>query len=118
MNGVSAAGPQFGSFSENERRVLGLIVRNDRITQAAIRHQMGITQQAVSKIVSGLMDRGIVRSGDRISEGRRGQPSPTLHVVPEFAYTFGVSIMADAIAVGLMDLSGAIIDLHKELLRQ
>ena len=100
----------FGTFSHNERRVLGLVVRNTRITQAAIRHEMELTQQAVSRIVNGLIERGILRSGERVSDGRRGQPSPRLTVVPEFAYSFGVAIMADAVAVGLMDLSGNLLD--------
>lgn len=89
--------------------MLGLIVRNGQITQASVRNELGITQQAISKIVSGLTERDIIHTGDRISEGRRGQPSPLLDLVPSYAYTFGISIMADAIAVGLMNLSGEIV---------
>ena len=97
-------------LSRSERRILSKTVRSGTLGQAALAKATGLAQQSVSRIVKGLVSMGALAEGDRVSSGRRGQPGISIRVVPEFAYTFGLSMMTDAISVVLMDFSGAIVD--------
>lgn len=96
--------------SESERRVLGTTVRGGSIGQSALAQATGLAQQSISRIVKGLVSIGALAEGDRVLNGRRGQPGVKIRVAPEFAYSFGVSMMTDAISVALMDFSGAVVD--------
>lgn len=93
------------SFHRSERLVLRQVQRGGA-TQQLISRRTGMPQQTVSRIVGGLIERGLIEAGERISGGRRGQPSVSLKLVPDYAYTIGVSIMLDAVAVALLDFSG------------
>ncbi len=96
--------------SHSERRVLGTTVRSGAISQPELARATGLAQQSISRIVKGLVSIGAVAEGHRVLSGRRGQPGMAVRLVPEFAYTVGVSIMIDAIAVALIDFSGAVVD--------
>lgn len=96
--------------SHSERRVLGTTVRGGILGQPALAKATGLAQQSISRIVKGLVSIGALTEGSRVLSGRRGQPGVAIRVVPEFAYTFGVSMMTDAISVALMDFSGAVVD--------
>lgn len=101
--------------SLNERRVLDWIRRNPGETRARIMHELDLSAQSVSRLTDTLEQRGLVQYGDRVISGR-GQPSVALSLKPDAAYTFGVSIMTDALAVALMDFQGTIVFQEKLLL--
>lgn len=96
-------------LTPGERDVLRMIRQNHHCTQARLNAHLNITQQSISRIVGVLADRGLIRVGDPVSEGRRGKPSPTLSLQPQAAHAVGISIMADSVATGLIDLSGALL---------
>ncbi|MEL7538092.1 MAG: ROK family transcriptional regulator [Pseudomonadota bacterium] len=96
--------------SESERRVLGTTVRGGALRQTALVRATGLAQQSISRIVKGLVSAGALAESERVLSGKRGQPGISIRVVPEFAYTFGISMMTDAISVALMDFSGAVVD--------
>ena len=96
--------------SQSERRVLGTTVRGGSLGQSALARATGLAQQSISRIVKGLVSTGALAEGSRLLSGKRGQPGLEICIVPEFAYTFGVSIMIDAISVALLDFSGAVVD--------
>lgn len=96
--------------SESERNILHVIVQNEGISQPEIAQKTGLAQQSVSRIVKSLIDREILCLGERRAKGKRGQPSVTVQVNPKFAYTFGLSIMTDAITVVLMNFAGDVIE--------
>ncbi|MCE2028924.1 ROK family transcriptional regulator [Sessilibacter corallicola] len=79
------------------------------VSQPDICRYTDLAQQSVSRIVKGLTDIGAI-VGERVSSGRRGQPSISIRVVPEFAYTFGVAIMTDSFSVVLMDFSCQVLE--------
>ncbi|NNE62167.1 MAG: ROK family transcriptional regulator [Woeseia sp.] len=95
--------------TQSEQRVLGAAVRGGVTGQPDLARATGLAQQSISRIVKGLVSVGAVQEGNKILSGRRGQPGVSVRVVPEFAYSFGVSMMTDAISVVLMDFSGAIV---------
>ena len=96
--------------SRSERRILGTMVREGVRGQPALARATGLAQQSISRIVKGLVSIGALTEGARVLSGRRGQPGVEIRVVPEFAYTFGLSMMTDAISVALLDFSCAVVD--------
>ena len=96
--------------SLSERRILGKIVRSQNISQPELARATGLAQQSISRIVKGLIRVGALTEGNRLLSGKRGQPGIAVSVTPEFAYTFGISVMTDAISVALMDFSGGVKD--------
>jgi len=96
-------------LTPGERDVLRIIRQNHDCTQARLTSQLNIAQQSISRIVGTLSDNGLIHVGNRTSEGRRGKPSPVLSLRADAVYAVGVSIMADSVATGLIDFSGALL---------
>lgn len=96
-------------LSEREKRILSLTLLGTTSTQTDIMRKSGLAQQTVSRLVNGLIDIGALEESARVSQKRRGQPSMAVRLVPEFAYSFGVAMMLDALSVVLMDFSGQVI---------
>ncbi len=96
--------------SLSERRVLGATVRAGVLGQPALAKATGLAQQSISRIVKGLVSIGALAEGDRVLNGRRGQPSVSVRPVPNFAFTIGIGMMTDAICVTLMDFTGSVRD--------
>ncbi|GAA6167744.1 ROK family transcriptional regulator [Sessilibacter corallicola] len=93
----------------SEKKVLSVVLQRHFVSQPDICRYTDLAQQSVSRIVKGLTDIGAI-VGERVSSGRRGQPSISIRVVPEFAYTFGVAIMTDSFSVVLMDFSCQVLE--------
>lgn len=98
------------TLTPSEKRLLGLLFRRGAMTQAQISEATGLTQQSASRLVSGLQDRQIVMEGLRVPTGKRGYPSATMQVTPTFVHSIGISIMADAVGVSLVDFSGVVVE--------
>lgn len=96
--------------SESERYILSATLRGGGLTQPAISNATGLAQQSVSRLVKGLIERGALLEGERVSDGRRGQPSMSVEIAPDFQYTFGVAMMTDALSVVLMDFAGIVLE--------
>jgi predicted NBD/HSP70 family sugar kinase len=94
----------------SESALLAYVIRQGRASQPAIAAATGLSQQSVSRLVSDLVARGALRYGPRLSSGRRGQPSQQVEATPSYAYSLGMSLMTDAIALVLMDFAGQVVD--------
>ena len=103
----------FPPYAEAERAILGAVLRGSSVTQTAIAKEVDRSQQTVSRLITRLIERGALRPGERVSSGKRGQASTSVVVVPEYAYSFGVALFLDALAVCVMDFSGRVIDLRE-----
>lgn len=111
--GEPAAVASEPELTRSERRMLGLLFRRGSMTQAILAEETELTQQSVSRIVARLQDHGLLETGARIASGRRGYPSATVKIAPGYTYSLGVSIMADAASVALVDFSGAVLCEHR-----
>ena len=93
-------------LGDSERLLLGHIFRAGRISQGGLTDLMPLSQQSISRMVQALELRGLILKDGRQVSGQRGQPSAILTVNPTYAYTIGVSIMADSMALLLLDFTG------------
>lgn len=98
------------ALSQTEQRVLGTTVRSGALGQPALAKATGLAQQSISRIVKGLVATGAMTEGHRVLSGKRGQPGVAVRLVPEFAYSFGVAMMTDAITIVLLDFAGQVVD--------
>jgi predicted NBD/HSP70 family sugar kinase len=104
---VQIAEPRFPSLSRSERHILGLIFRHRGMTQSALIEATELTQQSVSRLTSGLAERGLIQAGERQSVGKRGYPTSVVQPAPGFAASAGIAIMADGVALAVVDFAGA-----------
>lgn len=88
--------------SENERLILDIVRRHEPIPRATITAHTNLTQQSVHRLVDALIARGLLRAAAPI-KGTRGQPSPTIELVREAAYSVGISINTDAVTLSIAD---------------
>ncbi|WP_319412109.1 ROK family transcriptional regulator [uncultured Cohaesibacter sp.] len=94
--------------SANERALLRAIWRWPASSRAEVMSRLDVTQQSVHRIVEHLAEREMLLLGEPKPGSGRGQPSPTLLLNPDWAYTIGISVNTDKAGITLMDLSGAI----------
>ncbi|WP_214347707.1 ROK family transcriptional regulator [Pseudomonas congelans] len=90
-------------LSLNERKLLDILRRRGAITRATVSTEMDLAQQSVHRLIEELISRGLLRSGERVKNGR-GQPSPRIELVNEAVYAIGVSINTDSAVVCVADL--------------
>lgn len=92
--------------SATERRLLSLVAGGGDVTQSEVVTRTDLSQQTVSRVIADLVGRGLLLQGERVSRGRRGQPSALLSINKDRLFMLGVSIMADAVATMLVDFEG------------
>lgn len=98
--------PRNFQVSRNEAAVLDLIRRNGgELSRAGLTRDTGLSKQSVGRIVDGLMAREFLQSGTRVVNGP-GKPSTMIRLVPESAYSVGISVTSDSIAGVLMKFDG------------
>lgn len=88
--------------SENERLILDIVRRHEPIPRATITTHTNLTQQSVYRLVETLMARGLLRAGAPL-KGARGQPSPTIELARQAAYSIGISVNTDAVTLSVAD---------------
>ncbi|QCJ00856.1 ROK family transcriptional regulator [Agrobacterium larrymoorei] len=88
--------------SENERLILDIVRRHGPIARASITGHTNLTQQSVHRLIEGLLERELLRTGAAL-KGTRGQPSPTIELIPEAAYSLGFSINTDSVVICIAD---------------
>jgi predicted NBD/HSP70 family sugar kinase len=91
--------------TETERRLLGILLRSEGVTMAQMTSRLDVAQPSVSRIVSNLVDKGLIELGPRLAKGR-GQPSPFLGLKPSYALALGVAILGDRLALVVLDFCG------------
>jgi len=103
--------------SDSERKILSLMLRNPGRTLAEITRLSSFSQQSVSRLVKGLIDRNILVAEEKVATGKRGQPSIAAKLAADYAYSIGISLMTDCVTIVLMDFSGRILDQKQHTLK-
>jgi len=103
---MTASAEAWPELLATERRMLAFANANPGVTQKELGALLDVPQQTASRQINDLLARGLLLGGERVSRGQRGQPSLTLRINPDRVFSLGVSIMADAISVMLVDMTG------------
>lgn len=96
-------------LSPSERRVLDVIWRHGPIARVDISPLTELSTMSVTRITRELTDRGLLVE-EVLRTGLRGQPSRPLMVRPDAAYSAGVYFTTKDVQVGMIDLSGALLE--------
>lgn len=102
-------------FQDQERLVISHVFF-DSSNQKEIVEQTKIPQQTISRIVKALVDKQVFVQSSRESTGSRGQPGYILNCNPAFAYSVGMSILSESVAIAVMDFQGNVIYSQEEQL--
>ncbi len=94
------------AVTESQRDFLGVLFRKGRRTQAELNQDLSLSQQSISRVAATLEEQGMILRGAGFQSGTRGQPSAVLSLNPDYAYAFGLSLMADGIALTIVDFTG------------
>ena len=105
----SKPGANLGALRDhNAAVVLDLIRRLGGISRVDLANGSGLTAQAVSKIVSRLMDGGLVEESGQVTP-TVGRPTTLLRLVPDARHAIGVHIDRDELRLVLVDLAGRVV---------
>ncbi|MFC0432619.1 ROK family transcriptional regulator [Kutzneria buriramensis] len=105
----SKPGANLGSLRDhNAAVVLDLIRRRDGISRVDLANSSGLTAQAVSKIVTRLIDGGLVAESGQVAP-TVGRPTTLLRLVPSARHAIGVHLDRDELRLVLVDLAGRVI---------
>lgn len=107
---TGASRTQLGEY--NIRAVLHTLRRLGPSSQQDLAAQAGLSVQAVSVILRGLLDRGQVREL-RTENSGRGRPRTILDLVPEAAFSLGVHVDPSLVTAVLLDLSGEAVRIER-----
>ncbi len=92
--------------SDNERALLRLARAYPGHSRSEIAARLPLAQQSVHRIIDALAERGLILLGSPRPGTGRGQPSPTVSLNPEFAWTVGLSVNTDRAGLCLMPFAG------------
>ncbi|NIK52024.1 ROK family protein [Xanthomonas arboricola] len=91
----------------SERALLDLIRSAGQLARADLPRASGLSVPGTKGIIDPLVAHGLLQLGPALRRGR-GQPSVELSLVPDYAFSVGVSLMVDGIAVVLIDFAGQV----------
>ncbi|MEJ8631884.1 winged helix-turn-helix transcriptional regulator [Sphingomonas sp. I4] len=94
-------------LSARARSVLSMIRRHGQVSRAVLIRESGLSGTAIFRATEELEAAGLVRSGESVIAGR-GQPSTTIHIEPDAAFSLGLSVMTDRADVVLIDMAGTV----------
>ena len=96
-------------LQDNPRAIVREVFWNSDLTQREISSRTKIPQQTVSRLVNALIEQGVLRTVDD-PVSKKGKNSLSLEPNPEYAYSFGLSVLLDAISVAIIDFKGTVVD--------
>ncbi|MFC0546070.1 ROK family transcriptional regulator [Kutzneria chonburiensis] len=105
----SKPGANLGALRDhNAGVVLDLIRRRDGTSRADLAAFTGLTAQAVSKIVTRLIEAGLVAEAGQAAQ-TVGRPTTLLRLVPPARHAIGVHLDRDELRLVLIDLAGRVV---------
>ena len=92
--------------SHNRQMVLDRVRRAGQIGRAEIARGSGLSTQAVSNIIAGLLEDGLIAQQGRRASGR-GQPPVQYGLNADGGYAIGIEIRPDAVFAAVRDFCGS-----------
>ncbi len=105
----SKPGANLGALRDHNAAVLlDLIRRRDSVSRVDLAFLSGLTAQAVSKIVTRLIEGGLVAESGQAAP-TVGRPTTLLRLVPSARHAIGVHLDRDELRLVLVDLAGQVV---------
>jgi predicted DNA-binding transcriptional regulator len=104
---ISSGADQAGVRLYNERLILTLVRRFDRLSKIEVARMTGLSVQSASAIMNRLHADGLLRR-EAPQRGRVGQPTVPFSVDPEGALSLGLKIGRRSCDLVLIDFRGAV----------
>lgn len=101
-------GDTSGLRAYNERLIVGAIRQAGALSKAEIARATGLSAQAASVIVNGLLGEKLLAKRQKV-RGNVGQPQTPIALNPEGAYALGVKIGRRSVEAVLVDFLGAVV---------
>lgn len=95
-------------MSLNERRLVELVFRHERIARVDLAAAADITPASVTRLVAGLMELRLF-SESTLKDGARGQPKKLLEIRRQQFCSLGFYLFTDKIQAALIDFGGKVI---------
>jgi predicted NBD/HSP70 family sugar kinase len=95
--------------SSSERNILHIIRQSPGISRSEVTDRTELTQQSVYRLAEAMRERGLFIHGDPKPGTGRGQPSPTLFLNPDYAFTVGISVNTDSIGICIFNFAGVVL---------
>ena len=101
--------PNNSSLMKAQNRSLCLcLIRQQPLSRAELARKTGLTRAAVSIIIDGLLQEGVIIEGDAV-KSLNGRHPTLLHLNPTAFYIIGIDILRDGWLLVLTDFAGNII---------
>jgi predicted NBD/HSP70 family sugar kinase len=97
----------------NEFRILSMLRTGGQATRADIARRLSLTPATITRLITSLSERGLVREVDdlpRRSQREPGRPGVSVAVNPEGAYFLGVEIGVGDLRLALIDLCTTVVN--------
>ena len=95
-------------LSLNERRLVELVFRHERIARVDLAAAADLTPASVTRLVAGLMELRLF-SESTLKDGARGQPKKLLEIRRQQFCSLGFYLFTDKIQAALIDFGGEVI---------
>lgn len=97
------------------REVLATLLAQGPKSRSEVAKLLGLTQASAAKLVTDLIDEGLIREGAAEPIGGRGRPRIPLHVIPDAWQVIGLRIGPIQVTTTLVNLAGEVLVSHREV---
>ncbi|SDL13655.1 ROK family transcriptional regulator [Tessaracoccus oleiagri] len=98
-----------------QRDVLATILAHGPTSRSDVAKMLGLTQASAAKLVSELIEEGLIREGAAEPKGGRGRPRIPLHVIPDAWQIIALRIGPIQVTTTLVNLAGEVLESHREV---
>lgn len=89
-----------------ETQILDRIYRSKGMTRASLSEATGLGSTVVVRLVSGLVERGLLTVESKVERSSRGRPSELLRIHPEAGHVMGLEFGREHLIVVIADATG------------
>lgn len=89
--------------------MLAEMVRSGAESRAALGRRLGMSKGSISRLVDGLLQRGLLESGERVAQHGRGRKTTLLRVADGLAYVVGADLEGMAVRACVLDCGKSVV---------
>lgn len=98
----------------NKKKLYNLIRRNPGISRSELTKMIDLTPTSVGKIITVLMEEGLVSECGLSADGKIGRNAIQLTIVPEKVLTIAIEVDVGVISGGVLDIGKTVVTSHSQ----